>query len=794
MKKISSFLSKLSNKNYLKVWLAYHLGLFAFFALVFCINPSRISIDADLFNMFPRPFEEEGIRNADEKLTENVGQNVFILVSHQDFSKAKEAAVSVYNKLSASENFKSLSLYSDIDQLKEITDFVYDYRWNLLSDEDIELINSDGGAQLFAQNALAQAYSPFTILPLDNLDSDPFMLAESNLNNYLLAVRKSGTSMYAKDGLLAASKDEVWYVMLRGILSKKGASLASKDNGIAEIYSICSPLEKDGLKFIYSGTPFNSHQSSTEAMKEITIISTVSLLVVIILLLFVFRSPLPVIFSIISIFISIITALVATLAVFKKMHILTLVFGTSLIGSCIDYSLHFFTQWAGNPNIKSGQEIRNHLLKSLVMAIASSVLCYAILIFAPFNVLKQMSVFSLTGLLSSFLTTMAIFPYISLPEGKRVIKISKVLRETNHKRAKKYFGRVAVTILFLFSIAVLLINHKNFAVKNDLSRLYTMEGRLLEDRIKAVEITKYNPSGWFIIRGQSEEKALEVEYDLACKLNKAFDGQLGFISTSNFVPSIEHQKKSREACRKLLEIAPEQFENLGFDSSYTRDLIADFNQSENQFVSFTNNNVPQYIASSISTAWLGLMDDGYYYTVLMPNILEDLDLMRKFADEDPNVFFVNKMSDMGRDLDKLTLMIIKFFAIAYLLIFVMLKFFYNWKQSFKIISVPVLIVLMTAAIFSLSKIDLEFFSVTGLILVFGLGLDYIIYMMENEKKKTKDSKTLEPFATLLSFITTIISFGALSLSNFQPVHLMGLSIFIGLATAYISSILYDRSL
>ena len=794
MKKISSFLSKLSNKNYLKVWLAYHLGLFAFFALVFCINPSRISIDADLFNMFPRPFEEEGIRNADEKLTENVGQNVFILVSHQDFSKAKEAAVSVYNKLSASENFKSLSLYSDIDQLKEITDFVYDYRWNLLSDEDIELINSDGGAQLFAQNALAQAYSPFTILPLDNLDSDPFMLAESNLNNYLLAVRKSGTSMYAKDGLLAASKDGVWYVMLRGILSKKGASLASKDNGIAEIYSICSPLEKDGLKFIYSGTPFNSHQSSTEAMKEITIISTVSLLVVIILLLFVFRSPLPVIFSIISIFISIITALVATLAVFKKMHILTLVFGTSLIGSCIDYSLHFFTQWAGNPNIKSGQEIRNHLLKSLVMAIASSVLCYAILIFAPFNVLKQMSVFSLTGLLSSFLTTMAIFPYISLPEGKRVIKISKVLRETNHKRAKKYFGRVAVTILFLFSIAVLLINHKNFAVKNDLSRLYTMEGRLLEDRIKAVEITKYNPSGWFIIRGQSEEKALEVEYDLACKLNKAFDGQLGFISTSSFVPSIEHQKKSREACRKLLEIAPEQFENLGFDSSYTRDLIADFNQSENQFVSFTNNNVPQYIASSISTAWLGLMDDGYYYTVLMPNILEDLELMRKFADENPNVFFVNKISDMGRDLDKLTLMIIKFFAIAYLLIFVMLKFFYNWKQSFKIISVPVLIVLMTAAIFSLSKIDLEFFSVTGLILVFGLGLDYIIYMMENEKKKTMDSKTLEPFATLLSFITTIISFGALSLSNFQPVHLMGLSIFIGLATAYISSMLYDRSL
>ena len=95
---------------------------------------------------------------------------------------------------------------------------------------------------------------------------------------------------------------------------------------------------------------------------------------------------------------------------------------------------------------------------------------------------------------------------------------------------------------------------------------------------------------------------------------------------------------------------------------------------------------------------------------------------------------------------------------------------------------------------------MEFFSVTGLILVFGLGLDYIIYMMENEKKEkgnqnhvlSTEQKTLEPFATMVSFVTTIISFGALALSSFKPVHLIGLSIFIGLATAYVSSFFYGR--
>ena len=130
--------------------------------------------------------------------------------------------------------------------------------------------------------------------------------------------------------------------------------------------------------------------------------------------------------------------------------------------------------------------------------------------------------------------------------------------------------------------------------------------------------------------------------------------------------------------------------------------------------------------------------------------------------------------------------------------FVMLRFFYSWKQSLKIISVPLLIILVVLAVFAIFKIDLEFFSITGLILVFGLGLDYIIYMMENEKKSTlvesnnSLSNYLEPFATMVSFLTTIISFGALALSSFKPVHLIGLSIFIGLATAYVSSFFYGR--
>ena len=188
--------------------------------------------------------------------------------------------------------------------------------------------------------------------------------------------------------------------------------------------------------------------------------------------------------------------------------------------------------------------------------------------------------------------------------------------------------------------------------------------------------------------------------------------------------------------------------------------------------------------------------------MLLPTQVTDYTTYRSLADTDDNVYFISKSQDISTDLDNLTAMILKFFVVAYVLMFIMLRFFYSWKQAFKIISVPLLIILVVVAVFALFNIHMEFFSVTGLILVFGLGLDYIIYMMENEKKTKhsdmpaadtlSETAVLEPFATMVSFVTTIISFGALALSSFKPVHLIGLSIFIGLATAYISSFFYGR--
>lgn len=899
MKKITS----LSNKSFFRIWLGYHLLILLSFVAVFFANGRKITIDSDLFNMMPKPAMKKALSAADEKLTQMSGQNMFILASNEDFSKAKDAAAELYEKMILSDKFENVLLYQDMQAMNETIDFVEKNRANLLGENDISLLEN-GGAEQFAENALSKIYGTFTMTNLSNLEKDPFLLSESALENYLAKLSASGTSMSLKDGVLASFvkpegiggiENPRWYVMIRSSLSKKGSVLASHENGVEFLNQVTNEIENEsgneGTHFVFSGTPFHSYKASSNASKEISVISTVSILIVVVILLFVFRSPLPILCSVASILVSILAAFMATISVFGKMHVLTLVFGTSLIGSCIDYSLHFFINWKANLALKSGAEIRTFLFKGLSLSLLSTVLCYFVLLFAPFNLLRQMSIFSIAGILSTFLTAICIYPMMKIPDEKRTIfgfgkYCPNVFREpqqpsgkvtiqndlSNEKKkhltfsdsfrqsaSKRIIGRCGIAAMFVFCVATILItgiaenkaktgvvstmlnprvstmlnprvsttfNHqtttlnqnvstanvfggnskkknpliKFFRIENNIGRLYKMEGKEFQNEKEASQVLKYSPSAWFIVSGKSVQETLENEEKVTRALEKINDGKekSGYVCTSLFVPSVASQKKSRAAAEKLLPFTKQQFLLLGYSETeaetLSRNLEDNFHKTSDDFIEI-GKNVPDFIEESVKSAWIGEID-GKYYSVVLPVSVTDYDAYKSIAD-DENIFMISKVREINEDLDRLSCTILAFFVIVYVVIFVVLKFFYNWKESLKIISVPILIVMSISAVFALLKIRLEFFSITGMILVFGLGLDYIIYMVEDERRNknrkniNRDAKNrLESFAVLLSFVTTAVSFGALALSKFVPVQMIGLSIFVGLTAAFVSTVFY----
>ena len=122
---------------------------------------------------------------------------------------------------------------------------------------------------------------------------------------------------------------------------------------------------------------------------------------------------------------------------------------------------------------------------------------------------------------------------------------------------------------------------------------------------------------------------------------------------------------------------------------------------------------------------------------------------------------------------------------AFVILIFVLQFFYPAKTVLKIVTIPLVIILTECATFAAFNIPIGFFSVTGIILVFGLGLDYIIYTVESGEK-------LNALAVFISFVTTELSFGAIALSSFAPVHIFGTAVFAGLFAALFGAMFCSR--
>ena len=177
----------------------------------------------------------------------------------------------------------------------------------------------------------------------------------------------------------------------------------------------------------------------------------------------------------------------------------------------------------------------------------------------------------------------------------------------------------------------------------------------------------------------------------------------------------------------------------------------------------------------VQNFWIGQVDDKYY-SLLMPVNFKDVNKLKELVSQNENIYLINKMADTKVELDKLTKIVVLFIVIALVVITVIFKFFYNSKNLLKILQTVVLTLISTFAIMSILNIPVGFFTITGIILVFGLSIDYIVYLIENSQSENL-------LAIIISYLSSAISFGLLAFSSFMPVKTFGLTVFIGLTVA-----------
>lgn len=801
---------RLSAKRGIILWVAIH-------AILMILGLSvPWKMDSDLYSILPDSNEIKNVSAAEKVLSARSVRNISVLVGHENFDVARSAAVALDSLYKSDSSFEETRLFMNEKTMNETREFFFNHRY-ILQGQTIREMLAKGDFESLKNRALQKIYGSFSTANLNLLDEDPFLLGDAAFENFVQNSPMSLSRFTLRDSVLCATDSNATYVMWSAVLSENVSSMATDGHVVARLNQMLDSLKlaQPGLLVAKSGVPFHSFESSDRAKSEIAWISGVSIVLILLLLLYVFRSTIPIVATLSTIAIAIFTALSFTWFVFGNIHVFTLVFGTSIIGVSIDYAVHFFVNW------KAGvRKVRSSIVKGLLLGFLTTELSYIALTFAEFSLLRQMAVFSIVGLLSAFLTITLLFHAVFENAGEsarnsrfdsdNLKKIAKSVPENLPTRLPTVFLNAYAKIpkwgvrliLALFFLA-LLPGLKQLHIHTDIGNFYTMN-----DEIKASEAltSKLNNLGvsptYFIVEGKDKNDVLEMEEQLTQRLANAENNGLlkSYLALSNIIPSeknrIEHYVafwklffKKWSLLNSLLKsssvlIKPnvrEYLNDIGVENDSA--FVASLNLSNNltKPLSLERDSLPQSVRSIMQMLWIGQVGDKYYSAVIPLHVSDKFDA-QKMAEDLPSIHVVNKMQNINHALTKISHVSLKLVGIAYAVVFLILVIVYKFKDAVRIIRAPVLASLFAASIFGYIGIDFNFFAIVGVILTLGIGIDYALFFREGGR-----SNLTTTLAIMLSALTTLISFGSLACSAFVPVHTFGLAVLLGISCCFLIS-------
>ena len=744
------------------LWVALHAALVALGLL------SPWKVETDLYSVLPDSNELKTVSEAEKALSARSMRNLTILLGHEDFELARGAAAALENRFADDGSFAETRLWVGDSAMQEMRDFYFEYRNVLQGEATRDLLKREDGAAVLKDAALQKVYGAFSLADLSRVEEDPFLLGAESFESFTLASPLMSGRFTLRDGVLAAEDSSVTYVMWSASLSSATSALASAGHVLERLDATLDSLRHAyaGLRVEKSGVPFHSYESSRNAQSEVAWISGISLALILLLLLWVFRTSTPILVTLAAIGVAVCAALSGTWAVFGSIHIFTFVFGTSVIGVSIDYAIHFFTE-------------RHHIFKGLLLGFMTTELSYAALTFADFPLLRQMAVFSIVGLASAFSTIVLLLPNLPIaePSERLPTRFPSVFLSV-YDRMSPAKVRMAL-LLFTLSLVpgVLLLD-----VHTDMRSLYAMGESLKRSEALNARLNNLGISAnYFIVEGGSEQELLENEEALSLLLKSAVrDSQMtGFLSTSTYIPSVKTQNETFDGVRTLRGTAAlaELLASLDVssDSLFMRSLA-----DAPRYLT-PSSTVPASFRSILDMIWIGEVNGRYYSAVFPLHVAPHFDI-GGFADALPHVYAVNKMDNVNETLTGLSRVALLLVAVAYAVVLAILVLVYGPRQALRVIRAPVISCFFIAAVFGYLGIPFNFFAIVGVILTLGIGIDYALFFKEGSSRNR-----VTALAVMLSAATTLISFGSLSFSSFVPVSTFGLSVLLGIWCCFMLS-------
>lgn len=727
----------------------------------------KMPIETNILALLPENQQDPYAQQAFQQLTDKLGNKVIFMIAAEDKQAAFKAAEYFASALPSTQLFSSISAQVSESEQQAWASLYFPYRAQLLSEQQKLRLATQPEQQV--QQVIQQVYNPFSGVTGGELNADPFLL----FREYMADKTPANNKITLQNGYLTTTLDNTFYIIIHADLQSSPYNLKVQDK-LPELIDLEKSVETMfHVKLSHTGTLFYATYGTQSAKGEISTIGVGSLIGIILILLFIYRSALPLVLALLSISCGLLVAFVVTVLVFKKIHLFSLVFGASLIGVSIDYAFHYLTERLLNKGNWDSQRALKHIFNAITLGLITSLIGYLGLLVAPFPGLQQLSLFSVVGLIAAYLTVICWYPLLAKSPSKTKQPNLTLLRTwlSLWQRPKvRLFVPLGLILLSLFALKLVVFN-------DDIRQLQAMPESLTsqERLIKQVSGIGQNQQ-MVLVKAQNEQALLKRLKQLESQLDQwKTQGLLtGYQSISQYLPSIQEQQKNYQLVSELYQTqAATLVEKLNLTDNLT--AISDFKPLT----------VKEYLASpaakNLSFLWLNQLQDKSAAIILISDFSE-LNRLIDFVNSADDLSYLNKADEISSIFKQFREHISWLLMGAYLLISLLLMCRYPFKQALLVIIPPFIAACVGLAVTSIVGIPITIFNLLALILILGIGIDYTLFFAE-QKTQVNNPNTL--LAITLSAITTVLSFGLLALSETQAIHGFGITVLSGIMVAWL---------
>jgi predicted exporter len=752
-----------------RLFLALLLALLALAAWQWRHGPP---VAANMLALLPKGASDQLVQQAEQRMQEPLNRELLLLVGHPERQQAIALVQRLGQQWQASPRFERVQWRLDSD-LAALRQQLRSQRLALLPAADQRRLIEQ--PEIFVQQRAAQLFDTFAGFSLLPPEQDWLGLgarAQQALN--------PGSRIQADlgSGVLLLEEPGMTWALLRLRTLASAFDMQAPPAIAAAVAAARAQVTAEGGQLLAAGGVLYAAAGQAKATREVSWIGGGASLGTLLLLLLAFRRA-RVLLSLLPIGVALLAGCSACVLVFGQINALTLVLGASLIGVAADYPQHYLSKSWGDADWHSWSALRA-TLPGLTLSLGSNLVGYLALAFTPFPALTQIALFSAAGLVGAYLCSVCLLPAwlngLRLRPPPGLLSFSRGLLALRARLLDQLGSAPLLGLLLLFCGGGLWQLH----TQNDIRQWLGQEPQLLGEARRIAELTGQQPtSQFFLVRARDEAQLLERQAALSARLERAVAaGQLrGYRALSQLVAADSQLAPLRAALQRL----PQHWQPLlamGIPPAALQAELTELSAAPQP-------SLDQALAGPLGEPWrplwLGANADGVAGLVSLQG-QADSALLPALAAGLDGVQLVDRLGELNGLFSATQLSAAQLKLISSAAILLLLCIPFGLAGALRVVCLPLLAALAALAGLGWLGQPLTLFSLFGLLLITAIGVDYAILMRENI-----GGPAVSLLGTLLSALTSWLSFGLLLVSDTPAIANFGLAISLGLFFCFLLS-------